>query len=41
MTELRLDGGMVVNSALMQFQADILNLPVVRPAGAANGDLRA
>lgn len=31
MTELRVDGGMVANSALMQFQADILNLPVVRP----------
>ncbi|QYH36266.1 glycerol kinase GlpK [Salinibacterium sp. M195] len=31
MTELRVDGGMVANSALMQFQADILNMPVVRP----------
>lgn len=31
MTELRVDGGMVANSALMQFQADILNVPVVRP----------
>jgi glycerol kinase len=28
---LRTDGGMVANSALMQFQADILNRPVVRP----------
>jgi glycerol kinase len=31
MTELRVDGGMVANSELMQFQADILNVPVVRP----------
>ncbi|MBH0115377.1 glycerol kinase GlpK [Salinibacterium sp. NG253] len=31
MTELRVDGGMVANSALMQFQADILNMPVIRP----------
>ena len=30
-TELRVDGGMVVNDTLMQFQADILNVPVVRP----------
>jgi len=29
--ELRTDGGMVVNQLLMQFQADILNVPVVRP----------
>ncbi len=28
---LRTDGGMVKNDLLMQFQADILNLPVVRP----------
>lgn len=28
---LRADGGMVENELLMQFQADILNLPVVRP----------
>jgi len=28
---LRVDGGMVVNDLLMQFQADILNRPVVRP----------
>jgi glycerol kinase len=28
---LRVDGGMVENSLLMQFQADILNRPVVRP----------
>ncbi len=29
--ELRVDGGMVVNELLMQFQADILGVPVVRP----------
>jgi glycerol kinase len=29
---LRVDGGMVANELLMQFQADILNTPVVRPA---------
>ncbi len=29
--ELRVDGGAVANSLMMQFQADILNLPVVRP----------
>ena len=28
---LRVDGGMVENDLLMQFQADILNRPVVRP----------
>ena len=28
---LRVDGGMVVNSLLMQFQADVLNVPVLRP----------
>jgi glycerol kinase len=31
MTELRVDGGMVGNELLMQFQADIVNVPVVRP----------
>lgn len=30
--ELRVDGGMAANDALMQFQADILGVPVVRPA---------
>lgn len=30
-SELRTDGGMVVNELLMQFQADILDVPVVRP----------
>ena len=29
---LRVDGGMVANQLLMQFQSDILNRPVVRPA---------
>jgi glycerol kinase len=29
--ELRVDGGMVVNELLMQFQSDILDAPVVRP----------
>jgi glycerol kinase len=28
---LRTDGGMVEDDLLMQFQADILNLPVIRP----------
>ena len=31
LTELRVDGGMVANDLLMQFQADILGMPVVRP----------
>ena len=30
-SQLRADGGMVVNDALMQFQADILDVAVVRP----------
>jgi glycerol kinase len=29
--ELRADGGMVANELLMQFQADLLGVPVVRP----------
>jgi glycerol kinase len=29
--ELRVDGGMVANELLMQFQADILDVPVLRP----------
>ncbi len=32
--ELRVDGGMVSNELLMQFQADILGIPVVRPVSA-------
>jgi glycerol kinase len=31
LTTMKVDGGMVVNDLLMQFQADILNVPVVRP----------
>jgi glycerol kinase len=31
LTSLRVDGGMVINELLMQFQSDILNVPVVRP----------
>jgi glycerol kinase len=31
-TELRVDGGMVANALLLQFQADVLGIPVVRPA---------
>lgn len=31
MTDLKVDGGMVVNDLLMQFQADILDVDVVRP----------
>ena len=31
--ELRVDGGACVNDLLMQFQADLLGIPVVRPAG--------
>lgn len=30
--ELRVDGGAAANDSLMQFQADILGIPVVRPA---------
>jgi len=32
--ELKVDGGMVANDTLMQFQADILGVPVVRPVVA-------
>lgn len=31
LTELKVDGGMIANELLMQFQADILGVPVVRP----------
>jgi glycerol kinase len=31
LTALKVDGGMVYNETLMQFQADILGVPVVRP----------
>jgi glycerol kinase len=32
LTELRVDGGATANNLLMQFQADLLGAPVVRPA---------
>ncbi len=32
MTELRVDGGASVSDVMMQFQSDILSLPVLRPA---------
>lgn len=32
LTELRVDGGAAVNDSLMQFQADLLGIPVIRPA---------
>ena len=31
MEDLRVDGGMFANDALMQFQSDILGIPVIRP----------
>jgi glycerol kinase len=34
LTSLKVDGGMVVNELLMQFQADVLDVPVVRPVVA-------
>ena len=34
LTSLKVDGGMVYNELLMQFQADILGVPVVRPVVA-------
>ncbi|HEY2222026.1 glycerol kinase GlpK [Actinomycetospora sp.] len=34
LTELKVDGGMVGNEILMQFQADILDVPVTRPVVA-------
>ena len=32
LTSLKVDGGMVYNELLMQFQADILGVPVIRPS---------
>jgi glycerol kinase len=32
--ELKVDGGMIANDTLMQFQADILGIPVIRPVVA-------
>ena len=34
LAELKVDGGMVANDELMQFQADILGVPVIRPVVA-------
>jgi glycerol kinase len=34
LTALKVDGGMVANELLMQFQADILGVPVIRPVVA-------
>jgi len=34
LTELKVDGGMINNNTLMQFQADILGVPVIRPVVA-------
>ena len=31
LSELRVDGGMTANELLMQFQADVLGVPVIRP----------
>jgi glycerol kinase len=31
LTALKVDGGMVYNELLMQFQADVLGVPVIRP----------
>ena len=31
LTKLKVDGGMIHNNLLMQFQADLLNVPVIRP----------
>ena len=31
LSRLKVDGGMVANEVLMQFQADMLNVPVIRP----------
>jgi glycerol kinase len=32
LNKLKVDGGMVANELLMQFQSDILNVPVIRPS---------
>src|SRR6478735_6673692 len=34
LVELKVDGGMIANNTLMQFQADILGVPVIRPVVA-------
>src|SRR5262249_62198537 len=38
---LKVDGGMVQNELLMQFQADVLDVPVIRPAVAETTSLGA
>ena len=38
--ELKVDGGMVANDLLMQFQADILGVPVIRPGGGRDDRAR-
>ena len=34
LTALKVDGGMVFNETLMQFQSDVLGVPVIRPTVA-------
>jgi len=41
LTALKVDGGMVHNELLMQFQADILDVPVIRPTVAETTSLGA
>ncbi|HLA08784.1 MAG TPA: glycerol kinase GlpK [Anaerolineales bacterium] len=41
LSTLKVDGGMVFNELLMQFQSDILNVPVVRPKVAETTSLGA
>jgi glycerol kinase len=41
LTALKVDGGMVFNETLMQFQADILGVPVIRPKVAETTSLGA
>jgi glycerol kinase len=41
LTALKVDGGMVYNEMLMQFQADILGVPVIRPTVAETTSLGA
>ena len=41
LTSLKVDGGMVYNELLMQFQADVLGVPVIRPMVAETTSLGA
>jgi glycerol kinase len=41
LTSLKVDGGMVQNELLMQFQADVLDVPVIRPTVAETTSLGA